>query len=439
MEKERIAHQLVQRLLAQGFETYLAGGCVRDKVRGVPPKDFDIATSAQPEVVQKTFEKTIPVGVQFGVILVIEQGHTFEVATFRSDGAYQDGRHPESITFSTVEADSKRRDFTVNGMYLDVRTGQVVDLVGGREDLSRRLIRTIGDPQQRFAEDRLRMLRAVRFAAQLDFKMDPPCVSAIRANAHDIVSVSRERIQGEISKILTGPSPGNGFRLLDGVGLLEPILPEMVAMKGVEQPAEYHPEGDVYTHTLLLLDQLSNAPLELALGALLHDVAKPKTFDRATDRIRFHGHDRLGAEMSRDICRRFAYPNDVLNLVCALVAEHLKFKDVTHMRLSTLKRFVGTPRFDLHLELHKIDCKASHGKMDAYDFCQQKLKEFSALPPPPLRLVTGDDLISLGHRPGPHFGKILRAVEDAILEGEIKEKSQALEWIRKNHPRCSDE
>ena len=278
------------------------------------------------------------------------------------------------------------------------------------------------------------MLRAVRFAAQLAFEIDPTCLETIQRQAGDILKVRRERIRDELVNILSGPCPGKGFRLLDSSGLLAQFMPEIVQLKGVEQPIEYHPEGDVYVHTLLLLDQLSSAPIELALAALLHDIAKPATFDRSTNRIRFHGHDKLGAEMSRQICRHFAFSNDTTSLVCALVSEHLRFKDVSKMRLSTLKRFFAIPRFDLHLELHRIDCMASHKNLDAYQFCQTKLEEFSKSPPPPTRLVTGEDLKTLGYSPGPIFSKIIRAVEDAILEGEFTDKDFALKWIQKHFP-----
>ncbi|MBI1860009.1 MAG: CCA tRNA nucleotidyltransferase [Deltaproteobacteria bacterium] len=434
MNQEAIARSIVDRLISSGFETYLAGGCVRDRLRGVEPKDFDIATSAHPEQVQKIFSKTVPVGVQFGVILVVENDIPFEVATFRTDGSYRDGRHPEGVTFATLEDDARRRDFTVNGMYYDTRLEKVVDLVGGAADLKAGRIRTIGQAEKRFEEDHLRLLRAVRFAIQLGFEIDLGCLVVIQGRAKDIQSVSQERVRDELGKILTGPKPGEGIRLLDRTGLLAEILPEVITLKGVEQPMEYHPEGDVYIHTLMLLDQLSNPCLELALGALFHDIAKPATFERAVDRIRFHGHDRIGAEMSRVILKRLAFSNEVTDLVCELVAEHLRFKDAFQMRVSTLKRFLGIRRFDLHLELHRIDCLSSHGKLDAYHFCQQKLGEFRKLPPPPLRLVTGDDLIALGYTPGREFSKIIRAVEDSILEGELGDKTAALAWVREKFP-----
>ncbi len=437
MEKEATARTVVERLRGSGFEAYFAGGCVRDRLRGVVPKDYDIATNARPEQVETIFRKTIPVGVQFGVILVVEGEATFEVATFRSDGPYRDGRHPDRVIFSTLADDARRRDFTVNGMYFSPAENRLIDLVGGEADLKAGVIRTIGDAKSRFDEDHLRLLRAIRFANQLDFQIDAEVMRVIRVLAPNIVKVSQERIRDELTKILTGRSPGAGFRLLDAANLLEPVLPEVIQMKGVEQPIQFHPEGDVFVHTLMLLDQLRFAPMELAFGALLHDIAKPATFERAIDRIRFHGHDRLGAEMSRVICRRLALSNETTDLVCTLVAEHLKFKDAGQMRLSTLKRFLGIPRFDLHLELHRIDCMASHGKLDAYQFCQSKYEEFSKLPPPPIRMVTGEDLKGLGYDPGPQFSKILRAVEDAVLEGELTEKTAALNWVAVRFPNAT--
>lgn len=405
---------------------------MRDELRGVSPKDYDIATSAKPEEIQKYFSKTVPVGVQFGVILVIEESMPFEVATFRTEGGYTDGRHPTEVEFTQVQEDAKRRDFTVNGLYFDPQKKVVLDFVGGETDLKRKLIRTIGDPTQRFLEDHLRMLRAVRFAVQLGFQIDPPVLAAIKEHVEKIAKVSVERIRDEFCKILTSEDPVRGIRLLDETGLLKFILPELETLKGVEQPMEYHPEGDVWIHTLMLLEGLKNASIELAMGALLHDIAKPQTFVRATDRIRFHGHDTIGAEMSRDICKRLAFSNDQTELICSLVREHLRFKDAFQMKLSTLKRFFALDRFDLHLELHRLDCLASHGNLDAYRFCQEKLTEFAKLPPPPSKIVTGDDLIQLGLKPGPDFSKILRAVEDAVLEGTVKTREEGLELVKKS-------
>ncbi len=427
------AKRILQTLRAQGFESYFNGGSVRDRLLGKEAKDFDIATAATPEQVQKIFPRTVPVGLSFGVVIVVEDNVNFEVATFRTEGSYRDGRRPDAVAFSTVQEDARRRDFTVNGLYWDGESQDVLDLVGGREDLKKKIIRTIGDPEKRFGEDFLRLLRAVRFAAQLGFEIEPQTFAAVKKYSAQIANVSAERIRDELTKLLTSPQPARGMRLLDESGMLAVLLPEIVAMKNVEQPPQYHPEGDVYVHTLLLLEQLSEAPAELVWGALLHDVAKPVTFERAPDRIRFNGHDRIGAEMSEVILRRLAFSNDFRTVVCSLVNEHLRFKDVFQMKVSTLKRFFALDRFDLHMALHKIDCLASHKDLSAYRFCEGKLAEFAKEPPPPLRLVTGQDLIKMGMTPGPHFSEILREVEDAILEGKVTTREQGLEWVRTRH------
>lgn len=431
MNKEKTGRKIIQVLHQAGFEAYFAGGCVRDRERGVVPKDFDIATSATPDKIMQLFPKTVPLGAAFGVILVIEDEAPFEVATFRKEGEYQDGRHPKKVSFSTVEQDAHRRDFTVNGLYLDIRNDQVIDLVGGRNDLQKKIIRTIGDPEKRFLEDHLRMMRAIRFAVQLGFEIENETFNAVKKHAKKITLISSERIRDEFIKILTSAQPARGVRLLDETGLAIEFLPELSKMKGVEQPMEYHPEGDVFIHTLLLLEGLKNAEMELAMGALLHDVAKPNTFQRAPDRIRFHGHDVLGAQMARDICKRLCFSNDQTDLIASLVLEHLRFKDVFNMRLSTLKRFLSLPRFDLHLEQHRLDCLASHGKLDAYHFAKEKYEEFLKLPPPPTKLVTGEDLKLFGFVPGPVFTEILKDVEDQILEGTIKDREQALDYVKR--------
>ena len=430
MNKEKLGRKIIENLHRAGFEAYFAGGCVRDRERGVAPKDYDIATSATPDQITQLFSKTVPVGAAFGVILVIEEEVPFEVATFRKEGAYQDGRHPNQVSFSTVEEDAKRRDFTVNGLYLDVRNNQVIDLVGGREDLQKKIIRTIGDPEKRFLEDHLRLMRAIRFAVQLGFEIESATFEAIKKHANKISLISAERIRDEFSKILTSPQPARGVRLLDETGLAKEFLPELSKMKGVEQPMQYHPEGDVFVHTLLLLDGLKDAELELAMGALLHDVAKPNTFQRAPDRIRFHGHDVLGAQMAREICKRLCFSNDQTELIASLVLEHLRFKDIFNMRVSTLKRFLSLPRFDLHLEQHRLDCLASHGNLDAYQFAKNSYEEFLKEPPPPSKLVTGEDLKRFGFVPGPIFTEILRDVEDQVLEGTIKDRDGALDYVK---------
>jgi poly(A) polymerase len=428
--KEQTAIEILKSLHSHGHEAYFAGGCVRDKLRGVEPKDFDIATSAGPEEVQRIFTKTIPVGIQFGVVMVVEHEMAFEVATFRTESNYLDGRHPGTVKFSTLEEDAKRRDFTVNGLYFDIKSQKVIDLVGGQKDLKSKIIRTIGEAESRFGEDHLRMMRAVRFACQLGFEIEDKTLEAVKKYSDLIVRVSPERIRDELTKTLISAQPTRGIKLLDETGLLKHFLPEIEKMKGVEQPCEYHPEGDVFVHTLMLLDGLNNAPIELAMGCLLHDVAKPNTFVRAVDRIRFHGHDVLGAEMSEDICKRLTFSNAQTKLICELVAEHLRFKDASKMKVSTLKRFLSIDRFDLHLELHRLDCMASHKNLDAYYFCKEKWEELKALPPPPLKLVTGKDLIAFGLKPGPQFSEIIRRVEDHILEGTIKTREEALEFVK---------
>ncbi len=432
MDKLKRALGLLETLKKHGHTAYFNGGSVRDRLLGKIPKDYDIASSATPDQVQKIFPRTVLVGAQFGVVVVVEGGENFEVATFRSEGNYQDGRHPGTVAFSTIEEDVKRRDFTVNGLYWDGYSEKPVDLVGGEADLAKQIIRTIGAPRDRFMEDHLRLLRAVRFAVQLGFEIEPATFAAVKEHASLISSVSHERVRDELTKILTSKQPARGIRLLDETGMLEILLPEVITLKGVEQPPQYHPEGDVYIHTLMLLEQLSEAPAELAWGALLHDIAKPCTFERAVDRIRFNGHDRIGAQMSDVILRRLAFSNDSRELICALVREHLRFKDAFNMKVSTLKRFFSLDRFDLHMALHKIDCMASHKDMSAYNFCTEKLAEFAKEPPPPLRLVTGADLIAMGFSPGPEFSGILRHVEDAILEGHVKTRDEGLEWVRKH-------
>ncbi len=429
-KKESTATRIIEHLHKSGHQAYFAGGCVRDRIIGVEPKDFDIATSADPDTVRKLFSKTIPVGVQFGVVLVLEDDVTYEVATFRTEGNYTDGRRPDKVAFSTLEEDAKRRDFTVNGLYFDIKTKKVIDLVSGEVDIKGKLIRTIGNPDDRFLEDHLRMFRAIRFAVQLGYEIDPPTMVSIKKHSALIAKVSQERIRDELTKTLTSASPARGLRLLDEAGLLKHILPEMETMKGVEQPMQYHPEGDVFIHTLMLLDNLSNVSIELAMGAVLHDVAKPATFVRAPDRIRFHGHDKIGADMSRVILKRLAFSNSQTDLICSLVAEHLRFKDVFQMRVSTLKRFLSLDRFDLHLALHRVDCLASHGDLKAYEHSKAKYEEFLKAPPPPSKLVTGEDLITLGLSPGPQFSEIIRTVEDAVLEGTVTNREEALAFVQ---------
>lgn len=417
-------------------QALLVGGCVRDLVLGREPADYDVATDATPDQVIALFPESIAVGAQFGVILVVEGEDKVEVATFRSDVGYSDGRHPDRVVYArTPEEDVQRRDFTINGLLMRPETGEVLDFVGGQADIRARVIRAIGEPEQRFAEDKLRMMRAVRFAARFAYIIEPATFAAIRQRAPEISQVSRERIRDECTKLLTEGAARRGFELLDKSGLLEHVLPEAARMKGVEQPPQFHPEGDVWIHTLLMLEQLpAGCSPTLAWGALLHDVGKPPTFTPVSDgreRIRFDGHVEVGVRMAEEICQRLRFSGDDTSQVVALVANHLRFKDVQDMRLSTLKRFVRLPRFEEHLELHRLDCLSSHRNLDAYEFVAKFLKETPPSKVQPPRLVTGDDLRELGLPPGPSYGQILRAVEDAQLEGRLANRQDALIFARK--------
>jgi poly(A) polymerase len=427
-ERRASALEIVKSLRAKGYKAYWAGGCVRDMCRGVPPADYDIATSARPENVRKIFRKTIPVGEKFGVVLVMKRGVAFEVATFRGESDYRDKRHPEEVHFTDEVEDVKRRDFTINGLLYDPLADVVIDHVGGRVDIARRLVRTIGDPWQRFGEDRLRLLRAVRFASALAFDLEETTRKALRERAAEITSISRERIRDEIAKILLGPHPRRGFELLRETGLLVHILPEADALAGVPQPPEFHPEGDVFVHTMLMLENMRRPSLELALGVLLHDIGKPATFE-VKDRIRFNNHDTVGARMAEEILTGLRFPRKTVYRVVALVESHLKFMNVMEMRQSTLKRFIKDPDFADHLELHRLDCVASHGDLSAWQFCLEKAREYESevIPPPPL--VKGRDLIALGFTPGPLFSEILTLVQDLQIEGKLASREEAVDLI----------
>lgn len=425
-----LAGRIVEKLRLAGNAAYLVGGCVRDLLLGRQPKDYDIATSAPPSELLRMFPNADRVGAHFGVVLVHEDGAHVEVATFRSDMEYLDGRRPLAVRFETdPREDARRRDFTINALLLDPATGELLDFVGGRADLDARLVRAIGDPVTRFREDHLRLLRAVRFAARLDFAIEPGTFDAIRNCAHLIADVSPERVRDEVSRILTENGARRGFELLDSSGLLREILPEVEAMKGVEQPPEFHPEGDVWTHTLMMLDGLRDPPLTLALGVLLHDVGKPGTF-RVAERIRFDGHVELGVEIARRIMSRLRYPNHVCDRVLELIANHMRFKDVPGMRDSTLKRFMRLPDFEDHMALHRLDCLSSHGSLGSYDFIRAKQRELPPEQLEPAPLVTGRDLIAAGYKPGPMFGIVLNEIEDAQLEGRITARDQAMEMAR---------
>ena len=430
---ERAARRIVDKLRHHGHEAFFAGGSVRDLLLRRKPQDIDIATSAVPEQVRQLFPHSSMIGARYGVVQVRLYGHSYEVTTFRTEGPYLDGRRPSSITFSSPEQDARRRDFTINGLFYDPVAERIIDYVRGRADIHSRIIRTIGRPEDRFAEDKLRMLRAVRFACSLDFAIEPATWEAIREHSGEIKLVSWERIRDEILKLLTGPDPSRGLDLLRDSGLLRWILPEVDAMRGVPQPPNYHPEGDVYTHTKLALGLLRRPSPELALAALLHDVGKPPTYS-LEDRIRFDGHVEVGARIAAEICRRLRLSNQQTEHVVDLVLHHLRFMHVKEMRQSTLKRFLSKENFRDHLELHRVDCLSSHRDLEGYRYCLEKLRELEREPPPREPLVRGDDLIDLGYGPGPLFKQILSAVEDMRLEGLVRTREEALEQIRKLFP-----
>ncbi len=429
------AAMIVRRLRDHGHEAYLVGGCVRDMLMGEEPKDWDVATSARPDEVQGLFKKTMAVGAQFGVMIVRVRNKNYEVATFREEWGYEDGRHPSGVRFSSAKADAMRRDFTINGLFYDPVNDKVIDFVGGRKDLERGLVRAIGDPEERFFEDKLRMLRAVRFAARFNYSLDKDTGRAIKEHAPEICDVSAERLRDEVLCILQGERPALGVRMMDQYGLLDALLPEVAAMKGVQQPPEFHPEGDVFTHTMIMLESMrkkyKQRP-EFVMAVLLHDVGKPATF-KVAERIRFDNHTEVGARISRQVMRRLRFGSHVTSTVEKLVQDHLKFMNVPEMRQSTLKRLLRMDDFELHLELHRLDCKASHGNMSTYRLCRRKLRELSDEQElRPERLITGNDLIELGLSPGPEFRRILSAVEDAQLEGGLNTKEEAIAWVKRN-------
>jgi len=426
--KKHQALEILQELRARGFEAYFVGGCVRDLLLKKKPKDFDISTNATPDEVAKIFPKTIPVGAQFGVMIVVKDGQPFEVATFRADGGYQDGRRPTGIKFTNAREDAIRRDFTVNGLFYDPVKRRVLDWVEGQKDLKRKCIRAIGDPKKRFTEDKLRMLRAVRFASVLGFKIEPKTFAAVKKLSSQIKVVSQERVRDELVKMFTGPEPALALELLDKAGLLKHVLPEIERMKGVQQPRAYHPEGDVFRHTKLLLKKLKSPSLTLAFGALLHDVGKPATFRRA-DRIRFNGHEVVGARIADKILTRLRFSNADKDRILACVEGHMRFKDVKNMKQSTLKRMMQRETFDVELEQHRVDCLASHGDISNWRFLKKKAKEFSREDVRPKPLLTGGDLLMMSFKPGPLIGRILRALEEMQLEDKIRTADEARSWV----------
>jgi poly(A) polymerase len=427
------AAEIVHRLREAGHEAFWVGGCVRDLIRGEEPEDYDIVTSARPEEVRRIFSRTIPVGERFGVSLVVERGRPYEVATFRTEEGSEDGRHPSCVAFATAEEDVRRRDFTINGLLMDPVTGRIIDHVDGRRDIEQRIIRAIGDPGARFAEDHLRMLRAVRFAATLGYAIEPLTFAAIRVKAALISRISAERIREELCRILTGGGARRGMELLSESGLLDEILPEVHALRGVEQPPVFHPEGDVWEHTLRMIALLprkqGKADPRLAWAVLLHDVGKAVTRSADEAGVHFYGHDQLGVEISEAILRRLRFSREDLETILSLIGGHMLFMNVRRMRPSRLKRLLRTADFDLHMELHRLDCLGSHGLLDHYEFCRQKLAEYPEEELRPPRLLTGDDLIRMGFASGPVFKEILRAVEDAQLGGEMKDTAAARDFV----------
>ena len=426
------AKAIVERLVAAGYPSYFAGGTVRDKLLEEAPSDIDIATAAPPEAIRSLFENTVPVGIEFGVILVVHEGEAFEVATFRSEGPYRDGRRPAWVAPADAQSDVARRDFTINGLLYDPLTGELLDWVGGQDDIDAKLIRSIGKPQERFAEDKLRMLRAVRLAANLDFQIEKATGDAIRQFASEIQVVSGERVRNELAKLLIGPHPDTGLRLLDRYGLLEIILPEVATMKGVEQGERYHPEGDVFAHTVKILSLLKEPTLSLAFSALLHDVGKPPTRNPAGPPL-FPNHPRVGAEMSQEILKRLRFDRATRDRIVSAVEEHLRFLDVRNMRTATLRRFLSKDNFDEQLELHRLDCLAGNGDLSNWEFVIEKQQELEREPLPTPPLLRGRDLVRLGFRPGPRIGEILREVEERRLEGSVRSEEEAVAWVKKHY------
>jgi len=429
-----MANSICDTLRLNGYQALLVGGCVRDLLLGREPADYDVTTDATPEQVVRLFPESVAVGAQFGVILIPLDGLKVEVATFRSDVGYSDGRHPDSVVYSkTPQEDVQRRDITINGLLMRHDSGEVLDFVGGQADLNAKVIRAIGEPSRRFTEDKLRMMRAVRFAARFGFEIEAETFRAIRRHVAEIHQVSPERLREELTKLLTEGAARQAFELLDETWLLQQVLPEIGAMKGVEQPPQFHPEGDVWIHTRLMLEGLpADASPTLAWGVLLHDVGKPPTFQSVSetgDRIRFNNHVEVGVRMAEAICRRLRFSNEDTEQILALVDNHMKFGAVEEMRASTLKKFVRLPHFEEHLALHRLDCLSSHRRLDSYEF----VRRFLEVTPPeqvrPERLLTGDDLQAMGFRPGPLFSRILRALEDSQLEGQVRTREEAKEYV----------
>ncbi|HBE95732.1 MAG TPA: phosphohydrolase [Verrucomicrobiales bacterium] len=433
--QKELALDTARILRDAGHLVYLAGGAVRDQLRGIEPKDFDLATSATPAEVLALFPKSDAIGEHFGVIIVKGHREMIEVATFRTDGSYKDGRRPESVEFSSPEEDAQRRDFTINGLFQDPFSGIIIDHVGGQTDLETGILRAIGDPKKRFQEDALRLMRAIRFSVVTGFKIEENTLNALKKCAPLLKQISPERIRDEFSKILVSKNRGRGLDLLAETGLAKIFLPELLTLQGCEQPPQWHPEGDVYIHTKIALSLLDSPPLHLALAVLLHDIAKPptQTWDNEAKRFRFNGHDRVGAKMTEEILRRLRYPNQTIEEVSFMVSRHMKFMHVQEMRTAKLKRFMAANSFAMEIELHRVDCDSSNGFRGNYDFLNLKQEEFANEPLIPAPLLTGKDLIDkFSLSPGPKIGEILRAVQTEQLEGRLSDKERALAFVEES-------
>ena len=425
-----LAIRIVQKFREAGHTSYFAGGCVRDMIMRCEPTDFDIATTATPDIIEKMFEKTVPVGKQFGVMIVVLDESQFEVATFRGETDYADGRHPNQVYFTSPENDANRRDFTINGLFYDPIQSKVIDYVTGQADIQKKIVRTIGDPTTRFTEDKLRLLRAIRFANNLGFSIEKKTWDAIKQMASQITCVSHERIRDELIKLFTRKNAGDGLEMLFESGLLKHILPEIEMMKGVEQQPDFHPEGDVFVHTKILMNKLQNPSVTLAFGSLLHDVGKPETRSVENGRIRFYSHEHVGAEIAEKILRRLRFSNTEIEQILSCVTNHMKFANVKQMREGKLKQFITRANFLDELELHRIDCESSHGMLDNYSFLKGKIVEYQKENLKPKPFINGNDLIAIGIRPGPVIKQILEEAYTLQLEDKWKSKEEVLKWVR---------
>ena len=428
------AIDIVHRLRAAGFEAYLVGGCVRDALLGREPHDWDVATAATPDAAAPLFEAVQEVGRQFGVLRVQSGDAWIEVATFRTEGPYGDGRHPDAVRYATAREDAERRDFTVNALFLDPDSGKILDFVGGLSDLESRLVRAVGDPQARFAEDALRLLRAVRFACRLDFAIEPATWSAVCREAARLRTTSAERVRDEFLAILTGAAPRRGLELLLEAGLLQEFAPEVAALRGVGQGVRHHPEGDVWEHTLRMFAHATRPSPTLALGILLHDVGKPAVRTETDGEVRFHGHVEAGLEIASRVLERLRVPNRVSEGVLALVGQHMRFLDAGRMKRSTLRRFLLQEHFDDLLELHRLDALGSRGDLASYELCRAERAAVERDPPQVRPLLSGHDLMALGYAPGPRLGEILTRLVDAQLEGEVGDRETARAWVERHYP-----